>query len=68
MVKKPVKSARGRGRPAVSATQIMARLRPEELAHLDRIIEQDGREMSRPEALRALAQSATVKALRMAVL
>lgn len=68
MAKNPPESARRRGRPCVDATQIMTRLRPDELAKLDRAIKGHGGDLSRPEALRALAQSATVKALKDAIL
>jgi len=45
-----------RGRPAIGAgTPIQVRLQPEQLAALDAwIMRQDGRRLSRPEAIRIL--------------
>jgi hypothetical protein len=55
---------RRRGRPAVNATTILARLRPAEIDHLDKAIEASGLDLSRPEALRRLVQNAKPTALK----
>ncbi len=47
------------GRPRVNALPIMVRLRPEELAALDKWIEAHSGVLSRPLAIRVLIQQAT---------
>lgn len=54
---------RGRGRPAVDATLILVRLRPNELAKLDAARERHGGDLSRPEAVRRVVERLRVDAL-----
>lgn len=63
MAKKPMKSAPKRGRPAVGATLILIRLRPNELAKLDSARKSHGGDLSRPEAIRRVVEKMSADAL-----